>query len=91
MSAREQKVTAKQGTGRQVAGSRVANGVIHDAAQDVDVIRMVTTQIAAYKAEHHARITTAAYFRAMQRGFEPGHELEDWLAAEAEVANSLVS
>ena len=30
-------------------------------------------------------IETAAYFRAAQRGFEPGHELEDWLAAEAEV------
>jgi hypothetical protein len=26
-----------------------------------------------------------AYFRAQSRGFEPGHELEDWIAAEAEV------
>lgn len=30
-------------------------------------------------------IEKAAYLRAEQRGFEPGHELEDWLAAEAEV------
>ena len=27
-----------------------------------------------------------AYFIAERRGFAPGHELEDWLAAEREVA-----
>jgi len=31
-------------------------------------------------------IATAAYLRAEQRGFEPGHELEDWLDAQAEIA-----
>ncbi|HUQ24983.1 MAG TPA: DUF2934 domain-containing protein [Burkholderiales bacterium] len=31
------------------------------------------------------RIAEAAYYRAQQRGFEPGHELEDWIAAEREV------
>ncbi len=31
------------------------------------------------------RIAEIAYFRAQRRGFAPGHELEDWLAAEAEV------
>ena len=30
-------------------------------------------------------ISEAAYFRAKRRGFEPGHELEDWIQAEAEV------
>jgi Protein of unknown function (DUF2934) len=30
-------------------------------------------------------IATAAYFRAEQRGFEPGHALEDWLEAEQQV------
>ena len=33
----------------------------------------------------HEQIAQAAYFRAERRGFEPGHELEDWLAAESEV------
>jgi hypothetical protein len=32
-----------------------------------------------------ALIAEAAYFRAERRGFSPGHETEDWLAAEAEV------
>jgi Protein of unknown function (DUF2934) len=31
------------------------------------------------------QIAEAAYFRAKQRGFEPGHELEDWVEAESEV------
>ena len=35
-------------------------------------------------------ISQAAYFRAMSRGFEPGHELEDWLSAEAEVDAELL-
>ncbi len=30
-------------------------------------------------------IAVAAYYRAEQRGFEPGHELDDWIAAEKEV------
>ena len=32
-----------------------------------------------------ALIAETAYLRAERRGFEPGHETEDWLAAEAEV------
>jgi hypothetical protein len=32
-----------------------------------------------------AMIAEAAYFAAQSRGFEPGHELEDWIAAEKEV------
>ncbi|MDD5298621.1 MAG: DUF2934 domain-containing protein [Rhodocyclaceae bacterium] len=29
-------------------------------------------------------IATAAYFKSEARGFTPGRELDDWLAAEAE-------
>jgi hypothetical protein len=35
--------------------------------------------------ERRAMIEQAAYFRAEGRGFAPGHELEDWVAAELEV------
>ena len=34
-----------------------------------------------------AAIATAAYVRAQRRGLAPGHELEDWLAAEHEVSS----
>lgn len=36
-------------------------------------------------AQKSSRIAEVAYYRAQARGFTPGHELEDWLAAEAEV------
>ena len=38
------------------------------------------------EAVPHASIAQRAYLRAERRGFEPGHEREDWLAAEAELA-----
>lgn len=37
-------------------------------------------------ARQRALIAEAAYYRAERRGFSPGHELDDWLQAEAEVA-----
>jgi hypothetical protein len=37
-----------------------------------------------------ALIARAAYLRAMNRGFAPGHDVEDWLAAEAEVDAELL-
>jgi len=37
----------------------------------------------------HALIAEAAYLRAERRGFVPGHETDDWLAAEAEVDSLL--
>lgn len=35
-------------------------------------------------------VATAAYFIAEQRGFAPGHELEDWRAAEEAVNAALL-
>lgn len=36
------------------------------------------------KEDQNSRVAVSAYYKAQTRGFEPGHELEDWLAAEAE-------
>jgi hypothetical protein len=44
--------------------------------------RRSTEAIGVFKAEFGALIAERAYFKAEQRGFAPGHELEDWLAAE---------
>jgi hypothetical protein len=38
-----------------------------------------------------AMIAEAAYYLAQSRSFEPGHELEDWLAAESEVDRKLAN
>lgn len=46
--------------------TRVAQASVHEAASE----------------DRWARVATAAYYRSECRGFEAGHELEDWLAAE---------
>lgn len=38
--------------------------------------------------DRHARISDAAYRKAEARGFAPGAELDDWLAAEREVEDA---
>jgi DUF2934 family protein len=39
--------------------------------------------------EVKAMIEREAYLRSEKRGFEPGHEEEDWLAAEAQIRGML--
>lgn len=71
-------------TRRQAATG--ASGALVDARQDADVAQLAAAQAEARSADHQIKVAMAAYFIAEKRGFEPGHELEDWLAAEAEIA-----
>jgi hypothetical protein len=43
----------------------------------------------ALSAVRFAKIQQAAYYLAQRRGFEPGHELDDWVAAEREIRQLL--
>ena len=36
--------------------------------------------------DRYSRVAECAYYRAQARGFEPGHEEEDWLEAEEELS-----
>lgn len=44
----------------------------------------------AWLKENRERIAELAYLKAEARGFAPGHETEDWLAAEVEVAETIM-
>jgi Protein of unknown function (DUF2934) len=44
-----------------------------------------TSRAAVSADDRRAMVAEAAYLRAERRGFAPGHETEDWLAAEVEV------
>jgi len=37
------------------------------------------------EADRYTMIAQAAYYRAEKRGFRPGEQLDDWLAAEADI------
>ena len=60
---------------RQSAAAKSVAGAVHIAA--VSHVR---------PADREASVATAAYFLAEKRDFAPGHELEDWLAAETQIA-----
>jgi DUF2934 family protein len=68
---------------------RLGNGEVQDAQHDADVIHMVSAEVDERSATLHGMIAEAAYFRAEKRGFEAGHELEDWLAAEQDVEQQI--
>jgi hypothetical protein len=66
----------------------VAPGSAHQYRTDFNPLRFCLP--AGPTAEQRrALIAKAAYFRAQRRGFRAGHELDDWLAAEAEVEQQL--
>lgn len=71
-----------------------------DALQGVPVEatsppQAVTPQTAQDEPTHKASdelepmIAEAAYYIAERRGFEPGHDVDDWLQAQAEVMDRL--
>ena len=37
------------------------------------------------ESQRHEAVQVAAYYLAERRGFEPGHELEDWINAEVQL------
>jgi hypothetical protein len=49
-----------------------------------------STEQAVHPDEITQMIAQCAYYIAERRGFEPGHEVDDWLAAEAQVLDALV-
>ncbi len=49
------------------------------------VERLSEQQDVVIDAEKHEAIALAAYYIAAERGFEPGHELEDWVEAEIQL------
>ena len=50
----------------------------------------ILPQLCLTPAQMRDMTAEAAYYLAMQRGFAPGHELEDWLAAEEEILSNLM-
>ena len=81
-------VRAQKSGRRARKRAAVGDGVIAQLERDKDVRQLVAAEAKDRTADHQARVALAAYFIAEKRGFEPGHELDDWLAAEAAVARA---
>lgn len=86
---------------REIASGGEAGGVVGRRAGQAAAVRRAagakpalsdTTSSETEMAEQfmagedrYRMIAEAAYFRAEQRGFIPGNEFDDWLAAELEI------
>jgi DUF2934 family protein len=88
------KPTARNEGGKATAGSRpTASRRPEKVAPDApssDVIQTGASSGGGMRSEMSAEeiyklIQEAAYYRAKARGFAPGHEVQDWIEAEAEV------
>jgi hypothetical protein len=70
-------------TGSQAdSSSRTGSGTTENAVQ---------SKVEVSNEARYRMICEAAYIRAEQRGFRPGGEVEDWLAAEQEVERLLAA
>jgi len=94
--ARTRKTTAKApaGAASRTAAAKPAATTKAPAAKKPVATRKTDARPAAAPARAAATdraelVRMAAYFRAERRGFSPGYEIEDWFAAEAEVAEKL--
>lgn len=76
---------ARKTPAKAAAPRKSAVGTARSKARVSDSATILTTE------DRLRMVRTAAYFRAERRGFAPGHEAEDWLAAEAEVEAQLAA
>lgn len=75
--------------GKRTAAARVRQKTPVKAQQPVALLTASLMNTTFDASARQQLIAEAAYFRAAQRGFEPGHELDDWLSAEGEVDQRL--
>jgi hypothetical protein len=83
------KQTVQQRPARKapIAPSTLADDAVVEV---LDIHESVAEGITNVDPEfRHEMVAMAAYYIAEQRGFAPGHEVADWLAAEAAVDRTL--
>ena len=76
---------AKKEKGTPRSASRTAGKKSDSGHREIAVRSHEGRQRPMANGRRAAMIAEAAYFRAERRGFSPGGELDDWLAAEHEI------
>jgi DUF2934 family protein len=77
----------RSGTGRtkKQTAPPAAPQTPEQESTEVTATNLERREIPSFSESRAARIAEAAYWRSERRGFAPGQELDDWLAAEKEV------
>ena len=79
---------SERGQASAILHASSATKPIEDAMSMLDEAAIPTGTFTGEQIIHEdreARIAELAYQRAAQRGFQPGHELDDWLWAERQI------
>jgi hypothetical protein len=78
------EVLAAESNGNGSAGNGVQKAVRRKSASKPEIVKTdVRATIVPINLEEEVR--RLAYLMSERRGFEPGHEAEDWFAAEREI------
>jgi hypothetical protein len=83
-------ITPENGAGESARPEAGSGAAVASAAEGGSIKSISVTVTSRHYEDRHASIAKAAYFRSEMRGFAPGHEVEDWLAAEEEVDQRLL-
>lgn len=83
MANRQQTGTGTRGGDGRAPGARTSGARSSGGSLPTSTSVLSDTFMAG--EDRYRMIAEAAYFRAEQRGFAPGNEIDDWLAAELEV------
>jgi hypothetical protein len=76
-------------TRKSVSPSIMKASGINPGKTEKEILAAIPAAAEVTPEEKRHLISKAAYYRAESRSFVPGHELDDWLNAEAEVAMML--
>jgi len=74
---------------RKAPSGQAPGDAAHATSSHTTSSHTSSSHTTAPPVDRYASIAQAAYFRSQHRGFKPGREIEDWLAAEAEVDQRL--
>ena len=83
----DQSSTGKAGSaGKKSAKPRTSTATKRVAKKDATQVKLKPAGSSPTALDDlQSMIAMAAYFRAKERNFAPGHELEDWLEAETQI------
>ena len=84
---------ATQADPRQSQKSKANSGRETARNAQPEIVSSTGTKVAQFdpdlltEEQRRELIATAAYYMAERRNFEPGHEADDWLAAESQIGS----
>lgn len=81
---------SKQKSSQPARSSHHRKPVAHTETGSEESTQPTPSGTSIADAARQRLISEAAYYRAQKRNFASGRELDDWLAAEAEVAQSFL-